>query len=77
MVNHLLSVKPDEPLASRILQDFETYMTGFVSLPLNIPGTGYARAVKVILYLYKFRVIILSGLRCQTMNLDHNPTRMN
>ncbi|CAN6575041.1 unnamed protein product [Malus baccata var. baccata] len=46
MVNHLLSVKPDEPLASRILQDFETYMTGFVSLPLNILGTAYARAVK-------------------------------
>lgn len=48
MVKHLLSVKPEEPVASRILQDFETYMTGFVSLPVNIPGTSYAKAVKVI-----------------------------
>ncbi|KAL6288152.1 hypothetical protein ACE6H2_012542 [Prunus campanulata] len=46
MVKHLLSVKPEEPVASRILQDFETYMTGFVSLPVNIPGTAYAKAVK-------------------------------
>ncbi|CAL9014708.1 unnamed protein product [Prunus brigantina] len=45
-VKHLLSVKPEGPVASRILQDFETYMTGFVSLPVNIPGTAYAKAVK-------------------------------
>lgn len=43
-----MSVKPEEPLASRILEDFETFMTGFVSLPFNIPGTVYAKAVKVI-----------------------------
>lgn len=48
MVKNLLSVKPEEPLASRILEDFETFMTGFVSLPFNIPGTAYAKAVKVI-----------------------------
>lgn len=47
MVKHLLSVKPEEALASRILEDFQTYMRGFVSLPLNIPGTAYAKAVKV------------------------------
>ncbi|KAK9925402.1 hypothetical protein M0R45_033726 [Rubus argutus] len=46
MVKHLLSVKPEEALASRILEDFQTYMRGFVSLPLNIPGTAYAKAVK-------------------------------
>ncbi|KAF3444540.1 hypothetical protein FNV43_RR14232 [Rhamnella rubrinervis] len=46
MVKHLLSIKPGEPLASEILQDFETYMKGFVSLPLYVPGTAYAKAVK-------------------------------
>ncbi|KAH7532425.1 hypothetical protein FEM48_Zijuj04G0018400 [Ziziphus jujuba var. spinosa] len=46
MVKHLLSIKPEEPLAAEILHDFETYMKGFVSLPLYIPGTAYTKAVK-------------------------------
>ncbi|XP_075652103.1 cytochrome P450 724B1 [Castanea sativa] len=46
MVKEILSIKPDEPLASKILEDFETYMRGFVSLPLNIPGSAYANTVK-------------------------------
>ncbi|KAJ0113604.1 hypothetical protein Patl1_02881 [Pistacia atlantica] len=46
MVKHLLSIDPEEPLAFKILEDFETYMKGFVSLPIYIPGTAYARAVK-------------------------------
>lgn len=48
MVKEILSIKPDEPLASKILEDFETYMRGFVSLPINIPGSAYANTVKVL-----------------------------
>ena len=48
MVKEILSIQPDEPLASKILEDFETYMRGFVSLPLNIPGSAYANTVKVL-----------------------------
>lgn len=47
MVRNLLSIEPEEPLAFKILEDFETYMKGFVSLPIYIPGTAYAKAVKV------------------------------
>ncbi|KAE8021435.1 hypothetical protein FH972_007325 [Carpinus fangiana] len=46
MMKQLLSIKPDEPLASKMLKNFETFMRGFVSLPVNIPGTGYANALK-------------------------------
>ncbi|GAV83901.1 LOW QUALITY PROTEIN: p450 domain-containing protein, partial [Cephalotus follicularis] len=46
MVKHLLSIEPEEPLALKILQDFETFMRGFVSLPIYIPGTAYVNAVK-------------------------------
>ncbi|XVF13995.1 hypothetical protein REPUB_Repub09cG0018500 [Reevesia pubescens] len=46
MVKHLLSIEPEEPLAFKILEDFLTYMKGFVSLPLYLPGTHYASAVK-------------------------------
>lgn len=60
MVKHLLSVKPEEALASRILEDFQTYMRGFVSLPLNIPGTAYAKAVKVYMYVTFIMYIYMS-----------------
>ncbi|KAK6267256.1 hypothetical protein QUC31_018093 [Theobroma cacao] len=46
MLKHLLSIEPEEPLAVKILEDFLTYMKGFVSLPVYIPGTPYASAVK-------------------------------
>ncbi|XVF22774.1 hypothetical protein REPUB_Repub12eG0200100 [Reevesia pubescens] len=46
MVKHLLSIEPEEPLAFKILEDFLTYMKGFVSLPIYLPGTYYAGAVK-------------------------------
>lgn len=36
-----------EPRALKILDDFRTYMKGFVSLPLNFPGSSYSKAVKV------------------------------
>lgn len=48
LLNHFLSIGPEEPLAFKILKDFETYMKGFMSLPIYIPGTAYAKAVKVI-----------------------------
>ncbi|XP_024031326.1 cytochrome P450 724B1 [Morus notabilis] len=46
MVKQLLNIEPGEPQASQILEDFETYMKGFVSLPIYIPGTSYFKAVK-------------------------------
>ncbi|KAA8548168.1 hypothetical protein F0562_004571 [Nyssa sinensis] len=46
MLRHLLSIEPEETLASKILEDFLTFMKGFVSLPLNVPGSPYAKAVK-------------------------------
>ncbi|XP_027348045.1 cytochrome P450 724B1 [Abrus precatorius] len=46
MMKHLLNINPDEPLASKILENFENYVKGFVSLPLNIPGTAFYKALK-------------------------------
>uniref|UniRef100_A0A7N0T7X2 Cytochrome P450 724B1 n=1 Tax=Kalanchoe fedtschenkoi TaxID=63787 RepID=A0A7N0T7X2_KALFE len=42
----LLSLTPEEAASTGILQDFLTFMEGFVSLPLYLPGTSYAKAVK-------------------------------
>ncbi|KAJ4841397.1 hypothetical protein Tsubulata_033432 [Turnera subulata] len=44
MVKSLLSIEPDQ--ASDILQDFRTYMKGFVSLPIAFPGSSYTKAKK-------------------------------
>jgi len=49
MLKHLLNINPDEPLAIKILENFEKYIKGFITLPINIPGTTYSKAVKVLL----------------------------
>lgn len=46
IVKQILSLKPDSPETSTILKDFLTFMKGLASLPLYIPGTSYAKAVK-------------------------------
>ena len=48
MMKHILSIGPDEAVTAEILGDFHTFMKGFVSLPIHIPGTPYFKAVKVL-----------------------------
>lgn len=47
MMKHSLSIGPDEAVTAQILDDFHTFMKGFVSLPIYFPGTAYHKAVKV------------------------------
>lgn len=49
IVKQVLGLRADEPQTKEILQDFLTFMRGLISLPIYIPGTPYARAVKVVL----------------------------
>ncbi|XP_047334419.1 cytochrome P450 724B1-like [Impatiens glandulifera] len=46
IVKQVLGLTPDEPETVNILKDFLTFMKGLISLPLYIPGTSYAKAVK-------------------------------
>ncbi|XP_062009217.1 cytochrome P450 724B1-like [Rosa rugosa] len=46
IVKQVLGLSPDECQTTQILEDFLTFMKGLISLPLYIPGTPYARAVK-------------------------------
>ncbi|KAL5714282.1 hypothetical protein ACHQM5_016264 [Ranunculus cassubicifolius] len=46
IVKQILSMDQDEPLSSKILEDFLTFMKGLISLPLYVPGTPHAKAVK-------------------------------
>lgn len=46
MMKQSLSIGPDEAVTAQILEDFHTFMKGFVSLPIYIPGTSYHKAVK-------------------------------
>ncbi|GAB4848049.1 hypothetical protein Ancab_002710 [Ancistrocladus abbreviatus] len=45
-VKQVLSIEPEQPLATKILDDFLKFMKGFVSIPLSMPGTAYFKAVK-------------------------------
>ncbi|GAB2285165.1 hypothetical protein Dimus_019617 [Dionaea muscipula] len=46
IVKQVLGLRPDQPQTRKILEDFLTFMRGLISLPLYIPGTPFARAVK-------------------------------
>jgi hypothetical protein len=45
----VLGLSPDEPVARRILQEYQIFMKGVISFPITIPGTPFARAVKVMI----------------------------
>lgn len=47
-----MSIEPEDPIAENILEEFLTFMKGFVSLPVYIPGNAYAKAVKVLIKYY-------------------------
>jgi len=47
----VLGLSQDGPESTRILEDFLTFMKGLISFPLYIPGSPYARAVKVFYFI--------------------------
>jgi len=47
IVEQVVGLSPEAPLIRRLLEHYSTFMKGLVSVPLNIPGTPYARAVEV------------------------------
>ncbi|KAL3813840.1 hypothetical protein ACJIZ3_015108 [Penstemon smallii] len=68
MLKNLLNIEPEDPIAAIVLEDFLTFMKGFVSLPLYIPGTAYANAVKA-------RMRISSTLKEILMNRREEKTK--
>ncbi|KGN51340.1 cytochrome P450 724B1 [Cucumis sativus] len=46
MVKEVFGIEAKELIGTKIFEEFETFMIGFVSLPLNFPGTPYFKAVK-------------------------------
>ncbi|CAN6312295.1 unnamed protein product [Urochloa humidicola] len=46
IMEQVLGLSPDEPVARQILKEYEVFMKGVISFPLTIPGTPFARAVK-------------------------------
>lgn len=48
MVQQVLGLSPDDPRTTRILIDFHPILRGLIFVPIYIPGTPYARAVKVV-----------------------------
>lgn len=58
-MKQVLGLTPEEPETTKILEDFLTFMKGLISLPLYIPGTPYARAVKVTLIIMFIIIIII------------------
>ena len=46
-MEQVLGLPPDGPVALRILEEYQIFMKGIISLPITVPGTPFAKAVKV------------------------------
>ncbi|KAJ3672833.1 hypothetical protein LUZ60_006207 [Juncus effusus] len=46
MVKHLMSMDEEDDERENMRREYETFMKGMASLPLNIPGTSYRKALK-------------------------------
>ncbi|XP_068653657.1 cytochrome P450 724B1-like [Aristolochia californica] len=46
IVKQILSLGPEDPVTIEILDNFTTFMKGLCSIPLNLPGTAFARAIQ-------------------------------
>lgn len=46
IVEQILSLGPEDPDAVEILENFTKFLRGLVSVPINLPGTPYAKAIQ-------------------------------
>ena len=46
-MEQVLGLPHDGPVACRILEEYQIFMKGIISLPITVPGTPFAKAVKV------------------------------
>ncbi|WCJ27935.1 Cytochrome P450 724B1 [Euphorbia peplus] len=46
MLITLMSIEAEDALGVKIFEDYRTFMKGFVSLPIEVPGSHYWKAVK-------------------------------
>ncbi|CAL9755390.1 unnamed protein product [Musa acuminata subsp. burmannicoides] len=44
IVKHTLSLSPEDPETVQLLDNYKTFMKGFVSAPINLPGTAFVKA---------------------------------
>ncbi|KAJ8486032.1 hypothetical protein OPV22_018517 [Ensete ventricosum] len=53
IVKHILSLSPEDPETVQLLDSYKTFMKGFVSAPINLPGTAFAKAIRAKLQITK------------------------
>ncbi|KAG1341890.1 putative Cytochrome P450 90B1 [Cocos nucifera] len=46
MVKHLMSMDPGMPETEQLRREYITFMKGMASIPLNLPGTAYRKALQ-------------------------------
>ncbi|XP_038979193.1 cytochrome P450 90B1-like [Phoenix dactylifera] len=51
MAKNILSLEPGTPVTEKLRKEYEAFAKGVVSLPLNLPGTAYSKALKARSYI--------------------------
>ncbi|KAK1282303.1 hypothetical protein QJS10_CPB22g00346 [Acorus calamus] len=71
IVKQILSLRPDDHEATEILQKFHSFMEGLISMPINLPGTPYAKAIKARLEIEDIaRVLLHARRKVQTVDAN-------
>lgn len=52
MAKHIMSMDPGKPETEQLKKEYVTFMKGVVSAPLNLPGTPYRKALRVISFIF-------------------------
>lgn len=47
MVKHLMNMDPGMPETEQLRQEYVFFMKGMASIPLNLPGTAFRKALQV------------------------------
>ncbi|KAI5054496.1 hypothetical protein GOP47_0030611 [Adiantum capillus-veneris] len=49
-VKYFLGLEHDDPITAALMQDFFLLLDGVASIPINLPGTTFNKALKVVVY---------------------------
>lgn len=49
-MKEIFSLSPEEPKNDKLMREYDTLVRGITSIPWNIPGTQYQRALEVYMY---------------------------
>ncbi|KAM0933534.1 putative cytochrome P450 [Dioscorea sansibarensis] len=72
MVKEIFSLSPEEPENDKLMREYDTLVRGITSIPWNLPGTQYQRALKSRKEIFKVFAQIIKERSREKKKGDHD-----